>query len=160
MNSRDLTRIAKHLASGSIGVGRGRPRQTELCRAVSTAYYALFHALALCCADSLVGATPSGRSQRAWRQAYRALEHGLAKNRCSSGSLGRFPPEIQDFGRLFVTMQRERHIADYDPDAAFSRGDVLSLIDETENVIIRFEEADGRDRRAFAVFVLFRLRPD
>ena len=88
------------------------------------------------------------------------MEHGLAKNRCSSGSLGRFPPEIQDFGRLFVTMQRERHIADYDPDAAFSRGDVLSLIDETENVIIRFEEADGRDRRAFAVFVLFRLRPD
>ena len=57
-------------------------------------------------------------------------------------------------------MQRERHTADYDPDATFYRADVLDLIDETERTITVFEEAEARDRRAFAVFVLFRLRPD
>ena len=37
----------------------GRPRQSDLKRAISTAYYALFHALALMCADIL--ATQAGR---------------------------------------------------------------------------------------------------
>lgn len=47
----DLIRIAEQLASGAIGSGRGRPRQAELRRAVSAAYYAMFHALARCCAE-------------------------------------------------------------------------------------------------------------
>ena len=35
--------------------GRGRPRQANLCWAVSTSYYAMFHSLATCCADTLEG---------------------------------------------------------------------------------------------------------
>ena len=82
MNPEDLIRIARGLAGGAIGGNIGRPRQAELRRAVSAAYYALFHALARCCADTLVGATPASRSQTAWTQTYRALEHGYAKNQC------------------------------------------------------------------------------
>ena len=41
MNPHDLIRIARHLASGAVGGIRGRPRQAELRRAVSAAYYAL-----------------------------------------------------------------------------------------------------------------------
>ena len=44
MNPRDLIKIARQLASGAVDGNRGRPRQAELRRAVSAAYYALFHA--------------------------------------------------------------------------------------------------------------------
>ena len=74
--------------------------------------------------------------------------------------MNRFPEEIQDFGRLFVGMQRKRHAADYDPDARFFRSDVLQFIEETNDTINRFNEVAIRDRRAFAVYVLFNLRQD
>ena len=159
MTPTGLIRIARHLASGGTGSGIGRPRQDELCRAVSCAYYAMFHALARCCADMVVGATRARRSQEAWRQAYRALEHGHTKNQCSnSRALRRFGPEIRRFGEQFVYMQRERHAADYDPDANYSRSDVIQFVDDTEGVIAEFEGVDARDRRAFAVYVLLRNR--
>ena len=159
----DLIRIAEQLASGAIGNGRGRPRQVELRRAVSAAYYALFHALARCCADTLVGATPARRSRQAWRQTYRALEHGHARNQCANQSvMDRFPPQIQDFSELFVGMQRLRHTADYDPDPEidFARAHIMQLITEISSTITAFQSVDVIDRRAFAIFVLFRLRRD
>ena len=55
MNPQDLLTLAVELASGS---SRGRPGQVELRRAVSSVYYALFHALANSCADLLVGRRP------------------------------------------------------------------------------------------------------
>lgn len=69
MNPRDLIRIARQLASGAVGGNRGRPRQAELRRAVSAAYYAMFHALALSGANTLAGSTRANRSQRAWNTA-------------------------------------------------------------------------------------------
>ena len=159
MNPYDLIRIAEHLASGAIRDGRGRPVQAELRRAVSTAYYAMFHALALCCANMLVGTTRARRSQQAWRQVYRALEHGYARNQCSNrGMLSRFPQQIQDFGELFTVMQRQRQDADYDPDAEFFRSGVQAFIDETKRGVTQLGESDARDQRAFAVYVLFRIR--
>ena len=161
----DLLRIAEHLASGGSGSGRGRPPQAELRRAVSTAYYAMFHALATCCADMLVGASRANRSQQAWRQTYRSLEHGHAKNQCANqGMMGRFPQPIQDFARLFVHMQRRRHIADYDPEPtqefAFTREKVLQFVEEVARTISDFQNVDTGDRRAFSIFVLLRFRRD
>ena len=160
MNSGDLLRIARYLAAGSVGSGRGRPRQTDLCRAVSTAYYAMFHALAQCCADLLAGSTPNARSNPAWRQTYRALEHGLARQQCSNQAvMRRFPPEIRRFGDVFVAMQRERHAADYDPGITFSRDRVRQFVDQVEDAIAEFNAADRGHRRAFSIYVLFRPRP-
>lgn len=159
MNPHDLILIARQLATGATGGGIGRPRQAELRRAVSTAYYALFHALARCCADMVVGSTRGSRSQAAWNQTYRALEHGLARNQCSNRSMmSRFPAEIEAFGKQFVVMQQQRHNADYDPEATFQRNEVIDFIDETEEVITAFNNVPNIERRAFAVYVLFRLR--
>ena len=129
MNSRDLITIATQIVMGGAGDGAGRHRQAELCRAVSTAYYAMFHALARRCADLIVGATPARRDQHAWRQTYRALEHGHTKNQCSNRRLmSGLPSPIREFGEWFVEMQRHRHFADYDADADFSfSGPVLDL---------------------------------
>ena len=158
MNPHDLLRAAYQLA---LEPSVGRPRQANLRRALSTAYYALFHALANCCADMLAGSTRANRSQRAWRQTYRALEHGHAKNQCANQSvMNRFPAEIQDFGESFVDMQALRHTADYDPDpdGQFARGEVLQHIEYSEETIRAFENVPASDRRAFAIYVLLRLR--
>ena len=164
MNPDDLLNIAEYLASGGIGSRIGRPRQAELKRAVSASYYALFHTLATNSADLLVGNRTSTRTRQAWRQMYRAIDHGRVKKQCSERRprriLAQFPPEIQKFADQFVTMQRERHIADYDPSEQLSRGSVAQLIEATRSTIDEFEHATRDDRRAFAVFVLFDLRRD
>ena len=159
MNPDDLIRIAEHLASGGVRGRIGRPVQAELRRAVSATYYALFHTLSRCCANMLVGATPASRSQQAWRQVYRALEHGHAKNQCSNRNmLSRFPQKMQEFAGLFVAMQRQRQNADYDPDVQFFRSNIQGFIDLAKEAISEFGDTDARDQRAFAVYVLFRVR--
>ena len=138
---------------------RGRPRQANLRRAVSTTYYAMFHCLALCCADLLVGGIGSDRSEPAWRQAYRALEHGAARQRCNRAAIvQKFPEEIQDFADKFVAMQQKRHQADYAPEARYDKVSVLQDIITIAEAITRFHQVPVKDRRAFAVYLLLPLR--
>ena len=159
MNPPHLIAIARQLAARE--GRRGRPRQTDLCRAISAAYYAMFHTLARCGADLLAGATRAGRSQPAWEQTYRALEHGHARNQCRNQSMvSRFPLDIQDFAEHFVEMQRYRHYADYAPITDFERFRVAQLVGLTERTINLFNGMPTRDRRAFAIYVLFRTRRD
>ena len=137
----------------------GRPREANLRRAVSTTYYALFHTIATCGADTLVGGPNSQRSDRAWTQVYRALQHGPAKSRCDAQAMmRRFPDSIQDFADRFVDMQFKRHEADYNPDARFNRDEVLQDVDDAERSIRGFLAAPRLDRCAFAVYLLMPLR--
>ncbi|RMD87003.1 MAG: hypothetical protein D6807_08685 [Alphaproteobacteria bacterium] len=139
--------------------GSGKPSQVNLRRAVSSAYYALFHCLARCCADTLVGGYGADRSRHAWRQVYRALEHGFAKNACTARKfIKKFPQEIQDFAGTFVTMQEKRHAADYDPTACFLKSEVLKAIEATETALKNFRNVPIKDRRAFSAYVLFKKR--
>ena len=155
MRPLDLVETSKDLAR----VSRGRPREANLRRAVSTAYYAMFHCLAESCANLLVGGSGSDRSQPAWNQAYRALDHRPARDRCTRRNvISRFPNEIQNFAHLFVEMQAKRHSADYNPDATFTLPDVIQDIESVEDAIMRFNHAPRKDRRAFAVYVLFQRR--
>ena len=158
MNPYDLIRLARQLASGAVGSGIGRPRQVELRRAMSTAYYAMFHALALCCANMVVGSTPGSRDEESWRQTYRALEHGRARSQCENRTILRFTTTICNFGEKFVKMQSQRHLADYAPEASFDREEVLQMIDEAEQAISEFDAVPSIDKRAFSVYVLFRTR--
>lgn len=161
MDPSHLIAIARGLAGGAIGGGLGRPRQADLRRALSAAYYAMFHALARCCADTLVGATPASRSQSAWTQTYRALEHGYARNQCIRAAKNdEFPQAVRDFSERFARMQRLRQMADYAPDSDFSRSVVLQLVADAEGDIADFDSVPAADRRAFSVYVLMRMRAD
>ena len=159
MDPDDLIEIGRHLAADA--GDRGRPRQARLRRAVSAAYYALFHAMARSCADMVAGATPASRSPAAWRQVYRSLEHGHAKNQCNNKTvMEKFPEGIQSFGRAFVEMQSQRHAADYDPSATYYRDEVMQLIDATQRAMTDLKNAPNPDRKAFAIYVLLKTRSD
>ena len=158
MNPQELIRIAHQLASGASASQVGSPSDDELRRALSTAYYAIFHALALSCANTLIGANPTSRRLTLWEQTYRTLDHYRAKERCAAGMIGIFPQDIQTFAAQFVDMQSQRHDADYKPSAQFSQAEVLRLVNESNIRITAFEKTSPDDRRAFGVYVLFDLK--
>lgn len=156
MSPEDLIATATRLAGGR---RPGRRKQSDLKRAVSTAYYALFHAMCRNAADQLVGASRASRPQRAWVQAYRAVEHGHAKAQCQRDEvLRQFPQPVQDFAALFVELQAARHDADYDPTSEFSLSETRELIGRAREAVREFKAAGRNDRRAFAALVAFRRR--
>ena len=55
-------------------------------------------------------------------------------------------------------MQRERHRADYDPDASFTKSEVTQHIDDTAATVSGFLATAISERRAFAAYVLLPLR--
>jgi hypothetical protein len=150
----DLLELAERLARAS----RNRPKQVELRRAVSTAYYALFHALARNCADCLVGTTKAARPDRAWAQTYRALDHGPAKTACEGVRKIGFPQEVADCADVFVELQKARHDADYDPHHRLTRAIALEAVEKARDAVASLRRAGSNDRRAFAVHVLMKKR--
>ena len=74
----------------------------------------------------------------------------------------RFPPSIQRFGDFFVEMQEIRHSADYDPYAEFeeplTKAFVESRISRADRLIRDFNATHKKDRRAFSIYVLLRMR--
>ena len=144
---------ARKLANAS----PSRPRQAELRRAISTAYYAVFHALAKDAADLLVG-VGSNRPDKAWSHLYRSLQHGDARAACEAARNMNFPKPIKYCADIFVKLQQLRHDADYDPDRTYLRSDALLAIKDAEDAIAALKAAPKRDRRAFAVQVLHKRR--
>lgn len=140
-------------------MGGSRPREADLRRAVSTMYYALFHALCQNCADAFVGTRSADRSQRAWRQVYRSVMHKTAKNRLSDQNVMKeFPKDIEDFGNTFVNAQFKRTLADYDPWFRTVRSEVLTDIATAEIAIRKLKQSPIKDRRALAVWVMLTNR--
>ena len=155
MEPEHLLQIATDLAE----INTRRPRRADLCRAVSTAYYALFRCLARTCADSLAGRSRSVGNRPMWRRVYRALEHGRARTRCENASSW-FPEEVREFGRMFATQQDRRHFADYDPDYPVRKSDVIADIESVRTAIDRFLATSASVRRDVAIHVLMKVRTD
>ncbi len=151
MKAADLIAQARRLAKAS----ERKPRQVDLKRAISAAYYAMFHALARECADTIAG-TGSGRSQAAWVQVYRALEHGVARNACKQAGNKGLSPEIAQFAETFVELQEERHAADYDPQSLYNRAAAITLVSNAAQAIADLGRAARANRRAFVALVLLR----
>jgi hypothetical protein len=127
-------------------------------RAVSTAYYAVFHALAALCADYVTRS--ASRSSEEYLRVYPSLDHGQLRT-----ALGQSP--VKDDGRLgrigaiVVRLQVERQRADYLPPGSglFPGGLAQELIDLAREVIVELEIIRPRDRRTLATCLLFKARP-
>jgi hypothetical protein len=151
---RDLIATALRLALAN----PKKPRQSDLKRAVSSTYYAMFHTIAKASADSLIGVSKAERANRAWQQVYRGLNHGPARSACKNSEISRFPQQIQDFASIFVEMQAKRNRADYDPFFRVYKHGVLADIEDVRQVINDFAKVSVNDKKAFAVWVLFQQR--
>ena len=147
-------RLARQLAlavrAGEVpGTGR-----IELSCAVRSAYYALFHMLSRQCADLFAGRDSDDRSDPAWLQAYRSLNRGTVRSRCSNSKyISKFPSEVRRYAGTFLQLQEARHAADYDPSIEFEHEAVIAAIEDAASAMAAFETVSEKDRRAFAVYV-------
>lgn len=140
--------VAKRLATTK------RPTQSEIRRSISSSYYAVFHALARTCANSLVGKTPSKRPNKAWVEVYRGLNHGVCQKACEQASKVSFPDCIQQFADAFGQLQEHRHKADYDPDLRFGKVDAETWYEIARLSVASLRSARSVDKRAFSAWVL------
>ena len=152
--SDDFLKTARHLLKGSSGPAS----PAELRRAVSTAYYAVFHALAHVCADRLIGSSNAASQGAAWGQVYRALEHGFARNACEQAKGLGFSEGITTFAIAFVSLQQERHRADYAPTTSLSPIGAAELISMAETAISALQDCTTEEQTAFSALVLLKLR--
>lgn len=102
------------------------PKQASLRRAVSTAYYAIFHLLI----DEAVSKWAVERQRSILA---RTFEHGKMKAICDGvlntvKSGGDVPPELNTVAHNFIQLQQHRHTADYDNSKQWSRTDVLNVL--------------------------------
>jgi hypothetical protein len=138
-----------------------KPQQVNLRRAVSSAYYALFHFLVDQACRSLIG---TQHRQLSFRNVLaRAFEHGTMKEACKSFAGGtlkaavakglpakfRISTDVQGVARTFVELQEKRHIADYDRSERFRRADVLALIRQVDRAMVRYREIKSSTQKRF-----------
>jgi uncharacterized protein (UPF0332 family) len=147
----------------------GPPRQVDLRRAISAAYYGVFHYMLISAADEFVGVTKRGTPRYAL--IYRSVDHRALRALCNETSkptlpakYQRFVPaigfsgDIQAFANAFVGLQEKRHTADYDPSGRVKTADASLAIATARDAVKRFQQADEADRRAFLDLLLFSPR--
>lgn len=129
---------------------RRRPKQVNLRRAVSSAYYALFHLLS----SEAAGLYAVEFELRA--RVCRTLNHAEMKRVSAQFAVNKLPKGIQPGGpyttpadlRLvadaFLLLQQFRHEADYDHTRVFTRSEALSVVQRARSAF----EAWGRVRKA------------
>lgn len=135
-----------------------RPRSAAFRRrAVSSAYYAVFHSLAKLCAETLLPDAP--RDGTEYRRVYRALDHGPLKNAFTQAPLNGHP-RLAAIGRAVIVLQSERNDADYQPPNAhlFPLQRVRELIDQARQILARINDLNADDRRLLATSLLFKAR--
>jgi uncharacterized protein (UPF0332 family) len=134
--------------------GAGRPRPIWLRRAVSAAYYAVFHAFALRVARQVLPQGSSGDQQRLTR----SLEHTALREVCQwvIGNPGagkqhiqpivaslQGDPSVKQLASITFRLQEARHLADYDHFAAFDKASALSSVNEAEVVLNTLDALSG-----------------
>jgi hypothetical protein len=140
----ELIQHAIFLSELDIG---NEPKQVDLRRAVSAAYYGLFHLFTTEAAENWKNAHQRDRFAR-------MFDHGRMKTCCSrisSRPLPSDPAEIPAAANLkliadsFVKLQQARHIADYDSSRVWSRTQVWEMITQAEDAIAAWSNIREKD---------------
>jgi uncharacterized protein (UPF0332 family) len=144
----DLLDQAKQLAQ----LDPRRPKQANLRRAVSSAYYALFHLLAW--EASALYAAERGLAARI----NRTLNHAemkkaslmiandkLPKAVQPPGGGYTSPPDLKSVAGIFASLQQARHEADYDLSRAFRRQEALDFVESARQAFEAWERVRRTD---------------
>ncbi len=147
--AKDLLAQAHHLAK----LDKGRPKQANLRRAISAAYYAAFHLLTTDAAHTLVPAGPAKLADRVSR----SFQHGEMKQVCNAFRRSPLPDalrdllgssasnELQMLAFSFVELQEARHSADYDVSLVLTRSTVQARLSDAEAIFWAWNVIRGSD---------------
>jgi hypothetical protein len=146
-----------------------KPIQADLRRAMSSAYYGLFHFILTQAADLFVGT--SNRSTNEYLGCFRSVDHKTLRELCvdakkekppekvaSSISGGKFGNEIISFATGLVALQEKRTIADYDVSVTIYKDDMMGAIETARAARDAFLKASPLERREFLALLVFKRR--
>lgn len=140
IQANELLVLADELAGR--GAGPGKPRTIALRRAISTAYYAVFHVLGQHTALRLLGDsgwTQTHASVARWitHTDLAALADAANKrgNAALQRALGTVDPKLADLAQDFIDLQSARHGADYDDYFEVSKASTLSYVDAAHSAV-------------------------
>ena len=144
----------------------GAPRQANLRRAISTAYYALFHAIVTDVADQLAGA--GQRSSPQYAMVYRSVAHRDISDLCTNIVKQKIPEKYKPFqppggfgadllavANAFVDLQEKRHSADYDPLYRVTASDVDLTLQTARAALHLWRNLPRTRRRLFVLLLTF-----
>jgi hypothetical protein len=147
----DLIAVARLLSAQSPST------DAQLRRAVSTAYYAVFHTILRAAARRFIGV--GHEASAAYTLIYRGFEHGRIKAVCVALSAPRLndklrfslgksavSQEMRDFASAFPSLQDARHLADYHPSTQFLPSDASSIIDGAELAMDAFDRTTPEEQ--------------
>lgn len=147
---RDLLRQARQLAERE----PRRPKQASLRRAISAAYYALFHLFVDEATRLMLG--PAQRRKPLRLAIRRAFVHkdmaDAARGFASSNVSAKIQPGLNDEGiqaqlrdaaSAFVELQQARHEADYDVARSFTRSEAIDLVEQAEQAFVDWSSVRG-----------------
>ena len=166
LNPDHLLEQAERLITPPVG---GAPRQADLRRAISNAYYGLFHAVVTEAADDLAGRTH--RQTPRYALVYRSIDHRSLRKLCEDvvkttlparyadfEPRGGFGPDLIAVATALVDLQEKRHLADYDPLFRARVSDAVLAVATGRSALNRFRSASNPRRRAFVSLVVFTPR--
>jgi hypothetical protein len=166
--SHDLLSQADFLLKRS----EGKPRQADLRRSVSAAYYALFHFIVDVSSSAILSARFAGLKA----EIRRTIAHVDLKKACvqlrseefnKAGILGRVwterpSAEIRILANAVVDLQKLRHTADYDLSKPLAKIEAQAAVDRSRAALNSWASVSPDERINFSIFLLFhdRLRKD
>jgi len=138
----DLLWQADHLAH----LDRTRPKQANLRRAISSAYYALFHLL-------IASAVGNWRIERQRSGLSRMFDHGKMRGACAK--MRSANPDLRIVAEAFVDLQKYRHLADYDSSKIWTRVDVDGHIADAQKAFEAWSRVKALPEAQDFLFSLF-----
>jgi hypothetical protein len=145
------------------------PWQENLRRAVSAAYYSVFHTALTAAADMVVGQTDG--TGGLYELVYRSVTHTWLRDLCQDirkrpmphryrryEPEGGFGQDMTTFAEIVIQLQEARNEADYSPSLEMSRSETIILLSRTRTAFYHFNTAPASDRKAFLILLLFQPR--
>jgi uncharacterized protein (UPF0332 family) len=149
-----------------VSTGGGTARHVDLRRAISNAYYALFHAVTAQAVDDLIGSRH--RQTTRYRLVYRSVDHKTLRRLCEDvvkptlprrysnyAPDGGFGPDLKFLATTLVQLQNQRHRADYDPLFAATRSSAIATVQKARKALVHFRKAEQALRRDLLTLAVF-----
>jgi uncharacterized protein (UPF0332 family) len=143
----------------------GAPRQVDLRRAISAAYYGVFHFTLAAAADEFVG--KARRASGPYALVYRSISHRAFKELCNDVKKPVLPAKyrayvlgtdistnLRVFAATAAELQEKRHSADYNPEPRFKTSEARFAITAAASAIPRFQRANIESRKLFLTLLI------
>ena len=145
------------------------PSDAQLRRAVSSAYYAVFHKVLRAGAQRLMG--PGSETRAGYRLIYRGFTHSRLRDVCKRLAAGPLAPRMQEqlgrqavgqdmrgFASYLVALQELRELADYDPQAVFPHSDAISAVEQADVTMQAFDRTPPDEQADVLALMLVSTR--